>query len=173
MDCFEPCFICCFYMNCFPCYCFIRDKQIDEELAVVPIRWNDTTPFVPPISEGQVIKVYDGDTITIATFMPYKFSPLYRFSVRLSGIDSPEKKCDTVEERESAHKSQKALEALLLHKIVRLSNVQNENYGRILAEVFVKDNTGKEIHVQGWLLDQRYAIPYDGKKEEFHPIVQG
>ena len=52
--------------------------------------WKDTIPFIPPISGGVVIKVYDGDTITIASKLPYKKSPLYRFSVRLNGIDSPE-----------------------------------------------------------------------------------
>uniref|UniRef100_A0A6C0BXJ5 Uncharacterized protein n=1 Tax=viral metagenome TaxID=1070528 RepID=A0A6C0BXJ5_9ZZZZ len=42
--------------------------------------------FIPPITEGRVIKCYDGDTITIAAFLPYKASPLYKFSVRLAGI---------------------------------------------------------------------------------------
>ena len=32
-----------------------------------PIEWQDTTPFVPPVDKGIVIKVYDGDTITIAS----------------------------------------------------------------------------------------------------------
>ena len=32
-------------------------------------------PFVIPISSGNVIKVYDGDTITIQFRLPYKESP--------------------------------------------------------------------------------------------------
>ena len=160
---------------CFPRCCFFETKINDkDDRTVVPIQWNDTVSFVPPIKEGQVIKVYDGDTITIATNMPYKYSPLYRFSVRLCGIDSPEIQGKTTEEREAAHKSQKALEALLLHKVVRLTNVENEKYGRILAEVYVKDDAGKEIHVQSWLLQQKYAVPYDGrKKQDFYPVVSG
>jgi endonuclease YncB( thermonuclease family) len=43
------------------------------------IDWNDTVPFVPPITKGRVIKVYDGDTITIAARLPHPKSPLYRF----------------------------------------------------------------------------------------------
>jgi endonuclease YncB( thermonuclease family) len=162
-------------MNCLPYSCFFNKKiNNKEELAIVPIQWNDTVQFIPPIKEGQVIKVYDGDTITIAAKMPYKYSPLYRFSVRLCGIDSPEMNGNTQQEREAAHKSQKALEALLLHKVVRLTNVDNEKYGRILAEVFVKDDAGKEIHVQSWLLQQKYAIPYDGKKKiELYPVISG
>jgi len=62
----------------------------------------------------------------------------------------------------------------LLHKIVRLTNIENEKYGRILAEVYVKDDSGKEIHVQSWLLQQKYAIPYDGKKKiELYPVISG
>ena len=30
------------------------------------IVWSDTLQFIPPVNTGQVIKVYDGDTITIA-----------------------------------------------------------------------------------------------------------
>ena len=36
--------------------------------------WKNTKPFVPPLKEGIVIKVYDGDTITIASKLPFKES---------------------------------------------------------------------------------------------------
>ena len=42
------------------------------------IRWEDTIEFKFPVYSGKVIKVYDGDTITIASKMPYENSPLYR-----------------------------------------------------------------------------------------------
>ena len=51
------------------------------------ISWEDTVQFVPPINEGIVIKVHDGDTFTLAAKLPYEKSPLYRFSVRLNGIN--------------------------------------------------------------------------------------
>ena len=53
-------------------------------------KWDDTVVFVPPITDGIVIKVYDGDTITLAQKLPYENSPLFRFAIRLNGIDSPE-----------------------------------------------------------------------------------
>lgn len=56
------------------------DGMVDGQ----PIRWNDAEPFVPPIDSGLVVKVYDGDTLTIVAKMPYEDSKLYRFSVRLS-----------------------------------------------------------------------------------------
>jgi endonuclease YncB( thermonuclease family) len=65
------------------CFCWFLNKH---EI----IQWEDTDEFIPPVNKGIVIKVYDGDTITIASKLPIKNSPLYRFSVRLAGIDTPE-----------------------------------------------------------------------------------
>ena len=33
------------------------------------VNYEDTIPFIPPITHGKVIKVYDGDTITIAALL--------------------------------------------------------------------------------------------------------
>ena len=70
------------------------------------IKWEDTVEFTFPITGGKVIKVYDADTITIATRLPFNDSPLYRLSVRLNGIDAPEIKGKDVsdEEKEAAIK---------------------------------------------------------------------
>jgi len=121
------------------------------------ISWKDAIPFVPPVNSGEVIKVYDGDTITIATYLPYNNSPLYRFSVRLHGIDAPEIKGKTEDEKTAAKVSQQALESLILHKNVTLQDVGTEKYGRILAKVFYN-----EINLSEWMLKHNYAIPYDG-----------
>ena len=134
--------------------CFKR-KNPNELLQ--PIMWNQTIQFIPPITQGQVIKVYDGDTITIASRMPIPESPLYRFSVRLAGIDAPEIKGKSEEEKESALKAREALSNLLLHKVVELRNVKTEKYGRLLADVYLND-----LHINQWLLDQKLAVPYDG-----------
>ncbi|NDB63824.1 MAG: hypothetical protein EB170_08185 [Nitrosopumilaceae archaeon] len=139
--------------------------RLDQETIV----WSDCQPFVPPITGGYVIKVYDGDTITIAGRLPYTESPLYRFSVRLLGIDSPEIKGKTEKEKEAAHKSQHALEGLILHKKVVLREISTEKYGRILANVYLVTETG-EILVNKWMLANGYAVAYDGKtKQQFDP----
>ena len=36
------------------------------------IDYKDTIPFIPPITTGKVIKVYDGDTLTLASKLPYE-----------------------------------------------------------------------------------------------------
>ena len=103
------------------------------------IQWSDTLQFIPPINTGQVIKVYDWDTFTLAGHLPYDGSPLYRFSVRLNGIDCLNIKC----------KTGKHLEDLIMGKTVTLKNVKNEKYGRLLADVFVGD-----LHVNQYMLDE-------------------
>ena len=114
-------------------------------------------PFVPPIKEGKVIYVYDGDTITIVSKLPYDASPLYRFSVRLAGIDTAEIKGKTERERELAQEAKCALQKLILNKVVALKNLKTEKYGRVLADVYLGD-----LHVNQWLLDNKYAIQYSG-----------
>jgi endonuclease YncB( thermonuclease family) len=65
------------------------------------------------------------------------------------------------EERAAAHRAQKSLEDLVLHKMVRLENRAQEKYGRLLADVYVGD-----IHINQWLLDKGYVNAYDGGTKE-------
>ena len=90
------------------------------------INWNDTIEFTYPITSGHVIKVYDGDTITIASKMPYENSSLFRFSVRLNGIDTPEIKSKNKNEKALAILARDSLSQLIMNKNVTLQNVKNE-----------------------------------------------
>jgi micrococcal nuclease len=125
------------------------------------INWKDTIEFTYPITSGQVIKVYDGDTITIASKMPYENSPLFRFNVRLYGIDTPEIKSKNENEKTLAKKARDSLSQLIMNKNVTLQNVKNEKYGRILADVYLG-----ELHLNKWMIDQSFAVAYDGKTKE-------
>ena len=119
--------------------------------------WKNTVDFVPPVKCGKVIKVYDGDTITIASKLPLLYSPVYKFPVRLYGIDSPEIKGKSAAEIELAKQSRDALNELVFGKTVELRNVTREKYGRLLANVYVDG-----MHVNKWMLDNKYAVEYDG-----------
>ena len=121
------------------------------------IKWEDTVEFTFPIQGGRVIKVYDGDTITIASKLPFVESPLYRLSVRLNGIDTPEIKGKTEDEKTAAKQARDALSNLILNKYVTLQNIQTEKYGRILADVFIE-----KVHLNEWLITEKYAVKYDG-----------
>jgi|UniRef100_A0A6C0IQZ8 endonuclease YncB( thermonuclease family) len=124
------------------------------------IKYEDCTRFIPKFHYAKVVKVYDGDTITVACKYPIRGSHLYRFPVRLAGIDAPELNSDDSNERVHADVSRTKLHELIFNETVYLDNIRIEKYGRLLADVYFHD-----IHVNAWLLDNKYAIPYYGGKK--------
>ena len=136
--------------------CFSTRSEVSKN-----IEWKDTLKFIQPITKGLCIKVYDGDTITIASKLPYQNSPLYRFSVRLRDIDTPEMRGKTEKEKQDAKKAQIVLSNLVLNKHVVLKNVDVEKYGRILAHVYV-DN----INLSTFMLNSKLAVSYNGGKKQ-------
>lgn len=161
--------LCCFNTSSTPKYVIKPNLTINDKYSLFNesnvseydnATWENTIGFVPPVSRGKVIKVYDGDTITIASKLPYSGSVIYRFSVRLIGIDSPEIKGSTDIEKRLAILSRDALHKLIFGKIVRLEDVGTEKYGRLLANVYLDD-----INVSKWMIDNGYAISYNGGKK--------
>jgi len=123
------------------------------------IEYGETIPFIPEISKCKVIKVYDGDTITVAAFLKGQ-RQCYRFSVRLRGIDSPEIKSHNPVEKLAAVNSRDKLSERILNQIIYLEDIGNEKYGRLLADVMFKgENMNK------WMLDNNLAVEYDGGKK--------
>lgn len=176
--------------------CVSRAQPDWAEAVPNPPSWADAAPFVPPVTSGVVIKVYDGDTITVAAHLPCpagsgaplcgcgaplcaplcsplctvhgseELGALYRFSVRLRGIDSPEMHGASAAEKAAAVAARDALSALILHRRVALRDTGAEKYGRLLADVYL----GPDLCVNSWMLEQKHAVPYDGgKKAEFAP----
>jgi micrococcal nuclease len=140
----------------------VTDRQIALEIVsksdyLKNIEYKDTVQFVPPVMVGKVVKVYDGDTITIASKLPNCETPIYRFSVRLSGIDSAEIKGKTANEKKIAIHARDKLYELIFGQMVHLKNMSKEKYGRILADVYLDD-----LHINKWMLDNGLAVPYDG-----------
>ena len=133
------------------------------DISLADANWKNTVEFVPLVTEGKVVKVYDCDTITIATKMPYlselnESNIMYRFHVRLLGIDTPEMKTKNEDEKSIAHLAQKTLSDLILNKNVSLTNTSLDKYGRILANVY----TEQGIELSKWAIDNRFAVLYDG-----------
>ena len=130
------------------------------EVLLQHIEYKDTIKYIPTVTCGKVIKVYDGDTITLASKIDPSCPIIYRFTVRLLGIDSPEIKGKTENEKALAKKSRDALYNLIYGKFVTLENVTTEKYGRLLADVKYGS-----IHINTWMLENNYAVPYDGGKK--------
>ena len=133
------------------------------------VTYDITEKFVPPISYGKVVKVYDGDTITVATPLDYTRAPIYHFSVRLRGIDSPEIRGKEKAEVIVATKARDALSAKVLNQMVFLQNIDTEKYGRVLADVYLEvsgsgsgPGAAKKQSISGWMLENNYAVAYNG-----------
>ena len=114
--------------------------------------------YIPQISEGRVISVYDGDTIHIAGFVVNN-PQLFKFSVRLNGIDCPEMKSG-----KSLDKTEKDIAIIaksflteINNQVVTLRNVGLDKYGRLLADVYFQ-----ERHLNKEMIDKRLAVKYDG-----------
>ena len=129
------------------------EQDIPENVII-----KDIDSFIPQIYKARVVKVYDGDTITIVGFPENTDKKLYKFSVRISGIDCPEMRTSSEEEKEFAIKARDTLSSLILNNIVRLENISTDKYGRLLADVWY----GEDINISEWLIEKRLAVSYDG-----------
>ncbi len=79
----------------------------------------------------KVVEVVDGDTFFIQNRQP----------IRLYGINAPEiGNCFSEE-------SKNELTKMILGKEVRLTGLQADNYGRVVADVYLKDGTYINLHM--------------------------
>jgi len=118
--------------------------------------------FIPPLTEGYVTKVYDGDSITIESSIPGMIHDTkYLFKVRLNRIDTPELRTNNEEEKEIAILARDALNNKILNKNILLKNISMDKYGRLLCDIFL-DN----ICINDWMIENRYAVPYFGKTKK-------
>ena len=140
-------------------FCRCYSKNTENIVVSIPqdIEWKDTIPFVAPINQGRCIKVYDGDTITIAAKLPYKSSPIYRFSVRLNGIDTPEIRAKCPAEKEMAYKARDFIRSILNNgKRIELHNLDRGKYFRIVADIYVDD-----VNVAELMIEKGLGKPYE------------
>jgi endonuclease YncB( thermonuclease family) len=136
-------------------------NTVENYLKSVEFDVKTVKTYIPEINYGKVVKVYDGDTITIVTLLfngdVSPKSKLYKFNVRIFGIDTPELKTKNVDEKELGIKAKNALSDLILDKVVKLENVSYDKYGRILCNVLL-DN----VNVSEWLVSNNHAVVYNG-----------
>jgi micrococcal nuclease len=146
------------------CLCYSPPRNMNSiDKDVQDANWKNTRPFVPNIKACKVIKVYDGDTITVATKLHETF-PVHRFSVRLSGIDTPELRTSNENEKKRAYIAKKYLEDKILNQTVVLDNIATEKYGRLLATVYYN---GVDINKE--MIENTYAVSYTGGKKTTPP----
>ena len=99
---------------------------------------------------AKCVYVYDGDTVHIVFKQPHS-TECFKWVIRINGIDTPEMKGKdiTEEEKIAAKNARDYVSNLVLNKFVRLENICNEKYGRILADVYIGDiNLNELINIE-------------------------
>lgn len=108
--------------------------------------------------EGAIyVRNYDGDTITVN--LP-GVHPLFgnNISVRLAGIDTPEKNGKCEREKMLAKKAKTVVaNALAGARKIVLADVARDKYFRINARVLADD-----VDIDAMLIERGLAVPYDG-----------
>lgn len=107
------------------------------------------------VIEAKVVSVYDGDSIK-AIFPLH--GVLYKWTCRLTGIDTPELRTSCDVEKEMGYKVRDILREKILNKVVKLHCWELDKYGRLLVRVICDDG----VCVNDWLIDNEYAFAYDG-----------
>jgi endonuclease YncB( thermonuclease family) len=134
---------------------------LGADVALLEATTATAAAFVPCIQRAKVIKVYDGDTLTVAGRLVVDGRPslsIYKFQVRLRGIDTPELKTKNAKEKELATRARDALASYVLNAVVTLQNIEYDKYGRLLADVVASDGQ----NLSGWMLENKFAVAYDG-----------
>ena len=109
------------------------------------------------ITVDQVVRVYDGDTITV-NIDQWPAVVGQAISVRIRGIDTPEIRGQCQQEKQQAKKARDCVKSSLSSaQHITLTNIERGKYFRLVADVFVDDQSLAAI-----LLQQQLARPYDG-----------
>jgi endonuclease YncB( thermonuclease family) len=108
-------------------------------LIAAGILWTQTTTTDPPHSfEGRVVKIADGDTITVLLDKT-------QHKIRLEGIDAPEKG------QAFGTRARQALAGKIFSKTVRIDWKKRDRYKRIIGRVYLGDrDISLEMVRDGW-----------------------
>ncbi len=82
---------------------------------------------------------------------------MYRWSVRLNRIDTPEMKSKDPELKKIAVTARETLSARILGETIQLEKVKTEKFGRVLADVIFDGH-----NLNDWMIEQKLAYPYQG-----------
>ena len=144
---------------------------------------NNTTPHFSLNGQklwGRVVSLYDGDTLTLALNV---FSGVYKFSVRMNGIDTCEMKSKCDKNKELAKNARSRLLSLITVKDIsetstwndrrKINNILNkgmyfvwvecfdfDKYGRLLASIYSDENSSESFSQV--LIKEKLAYEYKG-----------
>jgi hypothetical protein len=103
----------------------------------------ETTPYVPSIKKGKVLKIMNGNTIVIAALLYGTVSPVYRFIISLKNVYRTDKKQMTKE-----YNSRRLLSDYLLGKMIHIKDLSCNEEGILNANIYLDD-----IHINKKIVD--------------------
>jgi len=115
--------------------------------------YKDCKIFVPQITQGKIIKCYDGDTVTIATVYN---GELVRFSIRMLGYDTAEMRSKNPVEKACAKAAQQDISSKIMNKMVKVEkNEGYDKYGRLLLELSIDGESINDYMKNKWGVSYR------------------
>ena len=117
------------------------------------------------IYRAKLDRVVDGDTVD--ALIDVGFDIWFKKRIRFKGVDTWESRTRNLEEKALGLKA-KARTKELLEKVssksgyFRLKSYGLGKYGRVLGEIFIMDNEGKQWNVNETLRAEGHAYVYDG-----------
>ena len=122
---------------------------------------------------AKCVHVYDGDTIQVV--FPLQ-GELFRWTCRLSGVDTPEIRTRNNIEKQFGYDVRNYLREKILNKMVVIKCGEFDKYGRLLGKIFLQEEHkiqsggaeggGENLSINDWLIQNKYACPYDGGKKQ-------
>ena len=140
---------------------FLRRKLRNKELS-------DFEKYKPTFTYGKVIKVYDGDTITMGVYENKKY---LKYSIRLAGIDAPELRTPHEIEKKAGYFVRDRLREKIMDRFLEIEVHGLDKYGRVLGDLYLPSSSwgccgSSRISIKDWLLHHKYVIPYEGGTKE-------
>jgi len=123
---------------------------------------NTPTPYCYPV---EIISVYDGDSCTVNVDIGFGWRKT-KLKCRLYGIDTPEIRGSSAEEKELAYAAKAFLKELLEGADVVLlrSIAKPDKFGRCLAQLWADG-----VDVSDFMIKEGYARAYDGGTKSIWP----
>lgn len=112
----------------------------------------------------KVVDVYDGDTVKVVFPMN---GNIYRWSVRLTGYDTPEMRPpknqpNRDEEKKAAYAARDFLKSKVMNdkQLVYIKCGEFDKYGRLLGTLFIKEDDEKSVN--DLMIEMGHGYIYDG-----------
>ncbi len=144
--------------------------ETNDKLAIFDLNGIEIDVFVDSVYDGDTIHVSVPIELNVHSYTENKIATannernikLYKISIRLLGIDTPEMKPrlnipNRDEHIAKAKEAKKYLADLIEKKIIRVKFSKNEKFGRCLGTIFVNN---ENINIK--MIELGHAKPYDG-----------